>query len=214
MKEHNKILENVAITLIKSGVSFNYVYENDAYSGALLYDLGLEEDFSMHAEGVFRKLKERGVEGVITIDPHTTHMMREVYPKFIDGYDLDVRNYLEILAEKGISGKLRKEVTIHDPCLFARYERIVEQPRRLLESIGVDVREPERCRNMTLCCGGPIESLSPRISREVASLRMEELAKYGKEVVTMCPICNLSLSKVKPDAELRDISHYLVEALR
>ena len=38
---------------------------------------------------------------VITIDPHTTNMLRSVYPKLIPGYDIQVKTYLEVLAEKG-----------------------------------------------------------------------------------------------------------------
>ncbi|MDW8036185.1 MAG: (Fe-S)-binding protein, partial [Candidatus Korarchaeum sp.] len=120
VEEQNEIIRSIAILLMKSGVSFGYVYEDDMYSGALLYDLGLEEDFEMHAKGVHRRLKERGVRSLIAIDPHTTHVMREVYPKFVDGYDLDVRNYLEVLASRGLVGRtLGREVTIHDPCLYA-----------------------------------------------------------------------------------------------
>ena len=39
-------------------------------------------------------------ETVITIDPHTTNMLRSVYPEVLHGYDVEVRSYLEVLAEK------------------------------------------------------------------------------------------------------------------
>ncbi|MEM2811045.1 MAG: (Fe-S)-binding protein [Candidatus Korarchaeum sp.] len=215
VEEQNGVIRNIAMLLMRSGVSFGYVYEDDMYSGALLYDLGLEEDFELHAKRVHGRLRERGVRSLITIDPHTTHVMREVYPKFLDGYDLEVRNYLEVLAERGLVGRrLGREVTIHDPCLYARYEGIVEQPRGLLESIGVEVKEPERCRNMTFCCGGPVESLSPGLSKGIASLRMEELARHGSEVLTMCPICHSSFLRVRPEGvRLRDLSSCLAEGV-
>ncbi len=213
VEEQNNILRNIAMLLMKSGVSFGYIYGDDMYSGVLLYDLGMEDEFEKHAEKVYKRLKEIGVKRIITIDPHTTHIMRKVYPNFIDSYDIDVKNYLEILSEKGIKGRgLKKEVTIHDPCLYARYENITEQPRKLLESIGIEVKEPENSKTMTFCCGGPIESLSPKLSKGIASHRMNELTKAGKEIVTMCPICYSSLIRVKPeDVRMEDISQYLAE---
>ena len=30
-------------------------------------------------------------------------MLRSVYPRLVDGYDLRVRNYLEVLAERGVA---------------------------------------------------------------------------------------------------------------
>ncbi len=37
---------------------------------------------------------------MITIDPHTTNMLRSVYPKLLPGYDVEIKTYLEVLAER------------------------------------------------------------------------------------------------------------------
>jgi len=46
-------------------------------------------------------LRKHGVREVITLDPHTTTMLRTVYPKLVEGYDVRVRSYLEVLASAG-----------------------------------------------------------------------------------------------------------------
>src|ERR1019366_7846957 len=78
-------------------------------------------------------LRKHGVREVITVDPHTTTMLRTVYPKLVDGYDVHVRSYLEVLAERGlpVGVPLSGTVAIHDSCVYARYEGIVDEPRRL-----------------------------------------------------------------------------------
>ena len=108
--------------------------------------------------------QKHGVKHVITIDPHTTNMLRTVYPKLVDGYDLRVSSYLEVLAERDSrSGRtLSGELALHDSCVFARFENVIEQPRALLGADGHDDQEPEHAGRLTWCCGGPAESLYPK----------------------------------------------------
>ena len=194
------ILSRIARFLGAAGYYVAYPYERDLYSGVLLYDMGLDDAFAEVASRVYRALKEAGAEEIVTVDPHTTHVMRSVYPKYVDGYDLEVRNYLEVLSEAVDSGRLRlrprvREVVIHDPCFYARYEGIIEEPRRILRAAGVEVREPRRSGRMTYCCGGPVESISPRLASKIAETRLSELREESKTVVVMCPICYANLSR-------------------
>ena len=46
--------------------------------------------------------KKNGVEKIITVDPHTTHTLRTVFPEFVKGFDIEVKSYLEVLAESGM----------------------------------------------------------------------------------------------------------------
>lgn len=209
------VLKTIASLLKKIGVEFGYLYDEELYVGVLLYDFGRDEDFSKHAKRVYDVFRKNGVKKVITVDPHTTYILREVYPKFVDGFDVEVDNYLEMLAKNELSPVKQLEtcVTIHDPCYYARYLGIVNQPRELLSRAGVEIKEPSRTKELTFCCGGPIESLSPRLSKEVASLRVPDLKEACKNVVTMCPFCFISLSRAgQENIYVKDISLYLKEA--
>ncbi len=196
------VLRSIVGLLEKAGVRVAYPYEDDMYSGVLLYDLGLDELFREHAVRVYKALKARGAELIVTVDPHTTHIMRSVYPKYVDGYDLEVKSYLEVLAERDVEFKPRPSwarVVIHDPCLYARFEGVVEQPRKLLSIAGYEVLEPRRSRRMTYCCGGPIEGLTPRMAKAIAKTRFEELREKARTIVTLCPICYANLKAVATD---------------
>jgi len=212
---YDEILVDVAGLLKQAGVDYGYLYEDELYSGALIHDLGMDEVLAEHARKVHAVLKKHGVENVITIDPHTTNMLRSVYPTVIEGYDLRVRSYLEVLAERGMkpNRSLTGEVVIHDSCVFARYENVIDQPRALLSGAGLTVREPEDAGRYTWCCGGPVESLYPKKARGNAEKRVEQLRQEAQVGVTMCPICYVNLQKAAGETmRFHDLSHYLRQA--
>jgi len=214
-QSYDRIPRNVALLLKRAGVQFGALYEDDLYSGALAFDLGADEALRAHAQKVYAAIKKHGVQELITIDPHTTNMLRSVYPTLIDGYDLTVRNYLEVLAEAEMVPRhqIAGDVAIHDSCVFARYEGVQAQPRLLLEGAGLTLCEPHHTGTFTWCCGGPAESLFPQKAAEQAGRRVAELQAVANSGVTMCPLCYVNLQKAAGDAmRFDDISDYLLRA--
>ena len=213
-KAYNGLLRNIAHLLRTAGVEFGYLYEQELYSGALLFDEGVDDAFTEQAHRVYRTFKDNGVKRAITVDPHTTNMLRTVYPQIIDGFNLEVKNYLELLAEYDLNftKQLEIDVVIHDPCVYARYEDVVAEPRHLLKNAGARIHEPELSGKLTHCCGGPLESLFPSKAHAIAAKRVEQLASCGNQVATMCPICLANLKRAaRTTLEIRDISEYLVD---
>ena len=213
----NRRLANIARLLQKAGVSFGYLYDRELYAGALLHDEGVDDVFEDHARKVWAVLKKSGVTRVITVDPHTTHMLRHVYPQIIPEYDIEAVSYLEVLAKTSLapSKKITDDVVIHDSCVYARYEVVINQPRELLDKAGLRLNEIENQGAFTHCCGGPIESLFPKKARAIAETRVKQLAASGcKKVVSMCPIClvNLQHAANGNGTQIQDISDVLYDA--
>lgn len=214
-QENDQVLRNIAGMLKKVGVEFGYLYDQELYSGALVYDDGMDESFGIHARRVFEVFRKNGVRRVITVDPHTTSILRDVYPKFVKDFDIEVKNYMEVLAEKEfpVMQEQNKELVIHDSCVYARYEGMIEQPRSLLTNAGVTVKEPELAGRSTYCCGGPIESLFPSKAHEIAGNRVSQLKEKGEHIVTMCPICQVNLRKAAgKSCHVSDIANTLADA--
>lgn len=216
---YDRVPIDVVHLLRRAGVRFGALYEDDLYSGALAYDLGLDEIVAEHAARVLAAFRKHGVKRVITIDPHTTTMLRSVYPRILEGYDVGVSSYLEVLAEKGVGSNGHRvrpidgEVVVHDSCVFARYEGVVDEPRALLAAAGLTLRDPENTGRQTWCCGGPVESLYPAKAAANAEKRVAQLRAAGDEAVTMCPMCFVNLSSAAGSTmRFRDISEYLREA--
>lgn len=214
-RENDTILRNIATLLKDAGVAFGYLYGEELYSGALVYDLGLDEIFVSHARKVAQVFKRNGVKRVITTDPHTTNMLRHVFPEVLDGFDVEVKSYLEVLAEVAgdedtPAARENGKVVIHDSCVYARYEDMTKPPRELLARKGVAFCQPELSAKATHCCGGPIESLFPSESHRIATARIEQLAAEGDHVVSMCPICLVNLRKAAEDRiDISDIASVL-----
>jgi len=213
--EFDRVPRTVVQLLRDAGIEPGCLYEDDLYAGTLAHDLGLDEIVASHARRVQEIFRRHGVRTVITIDPHTTSMLRSVYPRLLEGYDLEVKSYLEVLAARDGDAipQLTRSVVLHDSCVFARYEDVVEEPRRLLERAGYGVVEPEQHGRLTWCCGGPAEALHPDVAAKVAEDRVGQLRRAGGECVTMCPICLVNLRKAaNGTVQIRDISDYLSAA--
>jgi Fe-S oxidoreductase len=189
------ILRAVCRVLTKSGVNFFYHPDMDFYSGILLYDLGDQEGFVAHARFVAQQLRLHRVEKIITVDPHTTYALKELDPKYA-GASFEVQPYFTMVQPgRGQEKNGRPPVAIHDPCFYGRYLKLAEGPRRLLDSLGLPYVEVRNCGEMTSCCGGPAESVSPALNREILGRRAEELRASGAPVITFCPICLANLIK-------------------
>jgi Fe-S oxidoreductase len=197
-EKFNGIVGDIHKILVKSNVDFFYRPELDYYSGILLYDLGDEEGFARHASFVARMLKCGGVRKLITVDPHTTYAMKVLYPKYT-GETFEVRTYFELANIKADDNE--KRITLHDPCFYGRYLELSDVPRQVIENLGIQQVPVRNCGTFTNCCGGPAESLSPKLTVEILGRRVDELRETGAPVVAMCPICLGNLLKAGVDAE-------------
>ena len=107
----------------------------------------------------------------------------------------------EVIAQLVSEGKLRpgqvelsEPVTFHDSCYLARHNGISEAPRQALISLGIRVKEMERNRTETFCCGagGGRMWLEETIGQRINQNRIEEAARtIGEQgtVATSCPFC-------------------------
>ncbi len=202
------ILCNIAKILRSSGVSFCYKPELDEYSGVLLYDLGDQKNFIAHAEFVAQKLQDAGIRKLITVDPHTTYALKVLYPKYL-GITFEVQPYFEVTRLTGKDISKEEEITLHDPCFYGRYLDLAAVPRTLLHGLGISCSPLNTSGSFTNCCGGPAESVSPKLAEEVGRRRVAELKQPGKQIVAMCPICMANLQKA--GAEVIDLSSLLVQ---
>jgi heterodisulfide reductase subunit B len=197
-----KPLEAAVKVLRTLGIQPGYLAENEPCCGATLYHAGLQSKFAENARKAYKTLKDAGVRRVIGVVPYCTHALKTLFPRFIDGYDIEVKHLLELVAEKVSLLKLRYprpvRVTYHDPCQMVRYMSLVEEPRRILRSIeGVSLEEPEWTRGeWATCCGGGggFETVFPELSEVLAVNRVKELLETKPDIiVTHCPGCIMQL---------------------
>ena len=222
-----KPLEAAVKVLRNLGIQPGYLAEDEPCCGAPLHHAGLQAKFAENARQAYRTLKSSGVKQVIGIVPYCTHALLKLFPLYVEGYDLEVRHFLEIVDEKIASLKLRfprkVRVTYHDPCQLVRFMNLVEEPRRILKAIeGIELVETDwTCGKYATCCGGGggFETVFPELSQVLAVNRISELMETRPEIiVTHCPGCILQLKdglrQLKVDGvEVLDLSQVVASAM-
>jgi Fe-S oxidoreductase len=150
--------QSVARILHDAGVSFGLLYEGERNSGNDVRRVGEEGLFEMLVEQNMEALAAAQFEAIFTTDPHSLNALRNEYPAF--GLDKPVYHYTELLADLVARGVISlrtplsgTRVTYHDPCYLARYNRITEAPRKLIEATGAELVEMPRNGTNTFCCG-------------------------------------------------------------
>jgi len=226
---YTKVLISAVNVLRKLGIDLGYLYEDEPCCGSPLYYAGFLDEYTENAMKNYELFKSLGVKRIISIIPACTSSLKNLYPKITSGYDIEVKHFLEVVAErlKGseIRPKLRERrvVTYHDPCQLSRYLHLTKEPREIISRIeGLELREPDPMQRgkWSTCCGGGggMEVCFPDLSDRLASKRVEELLATGADtIVTSCPACELQLikgvSKVKADVKVMDLAELVDEAL-
>ncbi|MEW6169509.1 MAG: (Fe-S)-binding protein [Pseudomonadota bacterium] len=111
-----------------------------------------------------------------------------------------VRHITEYLAEALDAGKLRLRkaapgaTTFHDPCQLVRKGGVTDAPRKLMQAMGVDLREMKNHGGFSFCCGGgggvlDIERAAPLRYRAMENKLREIDETEAKTFLTSCSDC-------------------------
>lgn len=181
-----------------AGLKFSILGDAETCCGDPARRAGYDFQFQILAEENIELLKGYNIKEIITSCPHCYNTIKNEYPLY--GGDFKVVHYTELIADLVRKGKLKltKElntlVTYHDPCYLSRYNDVYREPRQILQDIPkTQIREMERSRKTTFCCGGGgghmwIEE-QPGTTK-INHIRIEEVIETGAEtVVTSCPYC-------------------------
>jgi Fe-S oxidoreductase len=209
-----------------AGVDFAVLGDAETCCGDPARRAGYEFQFQIMAEQNIEAFKSHNIKEIVTTCPHCYNTIKNEYPRF--GGDFKVVHYTQLIADLIRQGKLKLTnelnsiLTYHDPCYLGRYNSVYQEPRRVLQAIPrADLKEMERSKNKSLCCGGGgglmwIEE-QPGTTK-INQLRLEDVLKTGADtVVTACPYClqmfeeSIESKDIKDSLKARDLVE-LVEA--
>lgn len=227
IKKNSPPLVNSVTILQKLGFNFNYMGSQEPCCGGPLLFSGFEKAFMHKAENNHKIFESNHIKQIISIVPSCTYTLKNLYPKYLENFKINVTHFLQVVAQKISNLKLKLprkiDVTYHDPCQLSRFLSITEEPRLILKSIGnLNYIEAGRTSgSMSTCCGGGggFEAIFPEVSETLAINRVKELLDTGAQfIVTNCPGCILQLShavkllKVK-NIKVIDISEIIIKAM-
>lgn len=186
----SQILNRIVGLLKETGIEVAYLYDEEPYSGALLLELGLLDEFQEYGKKLFGFFDSRTIKRVVTVDPHTTNALFRL--KSLLKSDLDIANYLQLIRPP----KSGNRFVMHDSCLYSRYLGLGPALRSVLQSAGIALVEDRMvtAQDTATCCGAPIEAVDERLSERIAKGRAERLISVHKDVLVACPLCYQNLS--------------------
>jgi Fe-S oxidoreductase len=193
-----KMARSVGKLLLDKGVSLGILAGDERSDGNEVRILGENGLFTQMAEYNIMEFKKRGIQKIITLDPHALNAFRKYYPKL--GGRFEVYHFTEILAglmakEKSATKKDRVKVTYHDPCYLGRHNHIYQPPRTVLNNLSsVEFVEMRRSGVNAFCCGGGGGNFFTDIigpgEDSPARVRVREALDTGAEILAVaCPLC-------------------------
>jgi Fe-S oxidoreductase len=88
--------------------------------------------------------------------------------------------------------------TDHDPCHLGRMLGVFEEPREILQRLGIDIVEMVHNRYFSTCCGGGggLTMVDDSLSMEISKNRIRDAIDVGVDtIITICPTCETVLGR-------------------
>jgi len=226
-----KITKAFATILDKAGVNYAILGKEEACTGDPARRAGNEFMFQMMAYQNIQTLNGYQIKKIVTTCPHCFNTLKNEYPAL--GGHYDVIHHTQFLQELIENGKIKftdtnewkgKQITYHDSCYLGRANDIYEAPRKVLESLDMELIEMKRCKSKGLCCGAggaqmfkEEEKGDKRINTERAD---EAIAAQTSYVASACHFCNTMLTdgiknrKEEVNTEVLDIAEIIAQAIQ
>jgi Fe-S oxidoreductase len=226
-----KITKAFATILDKAGVNYAILGKEEACTGDPARRAGNEFMFQMMAYQNIQILNGYSIKKIVTTCPHCFNILKNEYPLL--GGHYEVIHHTQFLQELIEQGKIKitdsnewkgKSITYHDSCYLGRANEIYEAPRKVLESLDMELREMKRCKSKGLCCGAggaqmfkEEEKGDKRVNMERADEAIETKSDF---VASACPFCNTMLTdgiknrNEEVNTEVLDIAEMIAKAIQ
>jgi len=225
---NRKVARAFVTCLDAAGVRFAVLGQEETCTGDPARRMGNEYVWRILAEGNVATLERYRPKTIVTACPHCFTALGTDYAAL--GARFTVVHHSAFLARLVEEGRLRTapdapgagSLTYHDSCYLARYQGVIAEPRAVLAALpGAELREMERSKEGTFCCGAGggrmwmEETTGTRINAE----RSRQARETGAgTVATACPFCLVMLRDGLAGGpaggpEARDVAELLAAAL-
>ncbi len=217
--DRNKKVTQAMITILNNaGINYAILGSEENCCGDPARRAGNEYLFQIMATQNIETLMRYKFKKIITTCPHCFSTFRNEYDDVakLTGVEFEMPEVVhhseyinELISEGKISIKREdtKTITYHDPCYLGRHNGVYKQPRNVIKSAGLELKEMKNSKSHSFCCGGggslmwAEEDQGERINH----VRTDEVLETGVDTVcTSCPYCTTMLSDGIKDKEKED----------
>ena len=184
-------------------VNFGVLGIEESSSGDAAKRAGNEFLFQMQALSNIKIINNYNIRRIVTTCPHSFNTLKNEYKGL--GGEYVVHHHTEFIENLIKDGSLKiktnmidKKITFHDPCYLGRSNGVYDAPRKLLESLHVDLVDMKRSRRNSFCCGAGGAQMfkeSETGSEDININRTKEALELRPDIIaTACPFCNTMMT--------------------
>lgn len=194
--------ENTKKVFSKLGINFNEV-DIKVCCGLPALELGYDSDARKLARRNFEIFKEAGIKTIIADCPSCYKTFSQNYPEFLPDWNIEIKNIWKLVLEKLetksnlIKNKAVDSVGFHDNCYLGRYCGIYNEPRKILELIGYEIKEIPDNHEESICSGscGGLTITNPLLAEKIAKERILQAKRIGINKIITTSLHNYQLLK-------------------
>jgi len=161
-------------------------------------------------------IKKSGAKKLVLSCPICYKVFKEEY--HLKG--IKIQHHTQYINELVKNGKIETNNSVlkyvyHDPCELGRSFRIYDEPREVIQSVGLLVSAKSE-KEVSVCCGGSLGSinLSQQERDEITKNSVADLMYNNPEkIVTSCPLCLKTFARNAP-VEVLDIAEVVASRLK
>lgn len=211
------------------------ILKNETCCSGIIYRTGHKDKIIEFVQPMIEELRQNPPKQIIFTCPGCLTAFKEIYAsvlkeKFKDTKLLHFTEYLinnidklenlKVEVKNFISTKVKEPIIWHDPCHLARGLGIYNEPRVILDTIGISYLNFQQMKEDTNCCGSGsgVRSAYPEIAEKATLQRLKEIKELGaKTILTSCPFCefqyNIVINKYNYDIDVLDLNSLLSELI-
>ena len=161
-------------------------------------------------------IKKSGAKRLVLSCPICYKVFKEEY--HLDG--IEVLHHTQYINELIENDKLNidrsdKRYAYHDPCELGRAFGVYDEPRNVIDNIGL-LTQGKSDKDMSVCCGGSLGSLTMSLEERdmITKNSIKDLTlNQPDEIVTACPLCLKTFARLAP-IEVKDIAEIVTENIK
>lgn len=223
-----KAMKRLVAVFKKAGLKFAILAQEETCCGDPARKSGNEYLYDALARQNVETMNGYGVKNIVTGCPHCFNTILKDYSQIGGAYQ--VKTHVQVLYELiksekiTFNKKMEGKFAYHDSCYLARYNGIIDEPREIIKSLGLNLVEFERRGIKGFCCGAGggnmfLEEHAPRMNDTRISQVLE--SKDGKDlkgVAVGCPFCLTMMTDGtktydREDVDVKDISEMVYDAI-
>lgn len=202
------------------------IWQFEPCCGEYTYSSGYKPEAEKIFNENYERFKEQGIKKIIVTCAGCLYAFNNVYPEYIDNFDIEIKHITQIINELREEDKLSFEkidensILYFDSCRMGRKIKnmdIYEEPRQLLGECS-EVKELKKNRKYSPCCGAGsgLRGVEKELTIGIGSAILDEAEP--EKIVAPCPLCVFNLRyvnfKSENQKEIQYITDYLLERLK